>query len=124
MSLSAFNQWFMSLGAQYGVNPYIFGTLYVGAIPFFLASIAWLIRRRAKGLSITVPALCAGTFFVSAYVYLAIAGRNIPLWIWLLIAGLVTYGAWSAVRDIRRKSAEAAAELQGKTPQDVIRKEA
>jgi CHASE2 domain-containing sensor protein len=124
MSLSAFNQWFMSLGAQYGVNPYIFGTLYVGAIPFFLASIAWLIRRRAKGLSITVPALCAGTFFISAYVYLAIAGRNIPAWVWLFIAALLAYGAWSAIRDIRRKTATAASELQDKSPPDVVRKEA
>ncbi len=124
MSLSAFNQWFLGLGAQYGVNPYIFGTLYVGAIPFFLASIAWLVRRRANGLSITIPALCAGTFFISAYVYLAIAGRNIPAWVWMFIAVLLTYGAWSAIRDIRRKSAEAAAGSQDKSPPDLIRKEA
>ncbi len=104
MSISALHQWFLALGTQYGVNPYIFGSLYIGAIPFFLASIAWLIRRRSAGLSITLPALCAGACFVSAYVYLAIAGRNIPAWVWACIAGLVIYGTYSAVRDIRRKS--------------------
>jgi hypothetical protein len=123
MSLTAFNQWFLGLGAQYGVNPYIFGTLYVGAIPFFLVSVAWLIRRRSRGLSITIPALCSGTFFVSAYIYLAIAGRNIPVWVWLFVAVLLAYGSWSAVRNIRRKSDAAAAKLKDIRLPDVNRKE-
>ena len=29
--------WFFSLGPKYGVNPSIFGSIYVGAIPFFTA---------------------------------------------------------------------------------------
>ena len=34
--IEAFSDWFLSLGANYGVNPWIFGAIYVGAIPFFL----------------------------------------------------------------------------------------
>jgi len=30
-----FKEWFLSLGGKYHVNPYIFGGIYVGAIPFF-----------------------------------------------------------------------------------------
>jgi steroid 5-alpha reductase family enzyme len=101
--MAALNDWFLSLGAQYGVNPYIFGAIYVGAIPFFLASIAWLVRRRRAGRSIVVPVLCAGFCFVSAYLYLAIAGRNIPVWVWGFLALLIIYGAWSTIRDVRRK---------------------
>ena len=104
MNLAAINEWFLGLGAQYGVNPYIFGAIYVGAIPFFLASIGWLVRRRTQKRSITVPAMCAGACFVSAYVYLAIVGRNIPVWVWGFIAVLLIYGVWSTLRDIRRKS--------------------
>ena len=113
MSLTAINDWFLSLGAQYGVNPYIFGAIYVGAIPFFIASIGWLVRRRAQKRSITVPALCAGACFVSAYVYLAVVGRNIPTWVWIFIAVLLVYGVWSTLRDIRRKSEAAARAAQG-----------
>ncbi len=29
-----FKEWFLSLGRNYGVNPYIFGGIYIGAIPF------------------------------------------------------------------------------------------
>lgn len=95
----------MGLGAAYGVNPYIFGAIYVGAIPFFLGSIGWLVKRKRAGVSIVLPVLCAGFFFVSAYIYLAIAGRNIPVWVWLFLAVLVSYGAWSTVRDVRAKVA-------------------
>ena len=102
-----FTTWFLSLGANYGVNPWIFGAIYVGAIPFFLASMAWLICRARAHRSTVVPAMCAGLCFVSAYLYLAIAGRNIPLWVWLFLAALVIYGAVSTVRDTRRKIAKA-----------------
>ena len=100
-------EWFLSLGSEYGVNPWIFGAIYVGAIPFFLASIAWLVRRARAGRSTVVPTLLAGFFFVSAYLYLAIAGRNIPVWVWIFLAVLVIYGAFSTIRDTRRKIGQA-----------------
>ena len=105
--LADLNQWFLSLGEQYGVNPYIFGAIYVGAIPFFLASIAWLVKRARAGRSTVLPTMLAGFFFVSAYLYLAIFGQDIPLWVWIFLAALIAYGAWSQVRETRRKIAAA-----------------
>lgn len=106
MTLSAVNDWFLGLGAEYGVNPYIFGGIYVGAVPFFILSTAWLVRRARAGKSTVVPTLCAGLCFVSAYIYLAIAGRGIPVWVWIFLAVLIAYGAWSSIRDVRRKIAD------------------
>lgn len=103
--LETINVWVLALGAQYNVNPYVFGAIYVGAIPFFFASIGWLVARARAGRSTVVPTMLAGFFFVSAYLYLAVAGRNIPLWVWIFLAVLVLYGAWSTVRDTRRKIA-------------------
>lgn len=108
--LEAFNQWFLSLGAEYGVNPYIFGAIYIGAIPFFILSIGWLVRRAKAGQSTVLPTMCAGFFFVSAYIYLAIVGNNIPLWVWIFLGVLIVYGAWSSIRDTRKKIAAAKAE--------------
>lgn len=105
--LAEINLWFFSLGQQYGVNPYVFGAIYVGAIPFFLGSIAWLVKRARAGQSTVLPTMLAGFFFVSAYLYLAVVGRNIPVWVWIFLAVLVAYGAWSTIRDTRRKIAEA-----------------
>ena len=108
--LESINQWFLSLGTEYGVNPYIFGAIYVGAIPFFFLSIGWLVRRAKAGKSTVLPTMAAGFFFVSAYLYLAIAGRNIPVWVWIFLVALIAYGAWSSIRDTRKKVAAAKAE--------------
>lgn len=101
------SEWFLNLGMQYGVNPFIFGGIYIGAVPFFILSISWLLRRKKAGKSIVLPAMCAGFCFVAAYLYLAIVGHDIPAWVWYFIAALVVYGIWSTLRDIRRKSAMA-----------------
>ena len=107
------HQWFLSLGAEYGVNPYVFGAIYIGAIPFFLLSVAWLVRRARAGQSTLLPTMSAGFFFVSAYIYLAIAGRNIPVWVWIFLAALIGYGAWSTIRDTRRKIAAGDTPVEG-----------
>jgi hypothetical protein len=101
------HQWILGLGAEYGVNPYVFGAIYVGAIPFFLLSVGWFVRRARAGRSTVVPMLCAGFCFVSAYLYLALAGRNIPVWVWVFLVILIAYGGWSTIRDTRRKIAAA-----------------
>jgi hypothetical protein len=105
--IAQLQDWFLSLGRDYGVNPLVFGTIYVGAIPFFLASIGWLVKRARAGRSTVLPTLCAGFCFVSAYLYLAIAGRNIPLWVWIFLGVLVLYGAVSQIRSTRARIREA-----------------
>jgi len=105
-----FTEWFMSLGAEYGVNPFIFGGIYIGAIPFFSLSIAWLIRNYRKGKSIVMPAMSATFFFISAYLYLIIAGQNVPIWVYAVVVLLVVFGAYSTLKKVRRQMSEADAE--------------
>ena len=101
--IDAIAEWARGLGATYGVNPWIFASIYVGAIPFFLASMAWAVRRGRRGQSTLVPLLLSGFFFISAYLYLGIMGRNVPTWVWVFLAVLILYGTYSTVRDYRRK---------------------
>lgn len=105
--IESINDWILALGAQYNVNPYIFAAIYLGAIPFFLASIGWLVKRAREGKSTLLPTMLAGFFFVSAYLYLAIFGQDIPVWVWIFLALLIAYGAWSQVRETRKKIAAA-----------------
>lgn len=91
----------MGLGARYGVNPIVFGSIYVGAIPFFTLSIAWLVRNLRRRRSIVAPLLSASFFFVSAYLYLIVVGRDIPVWVYLFIGGMVVFGAFSTLKKIR-----------------------
>ncbi len=98
-----FQQWFLSLGANYGVNPFIFGAIYIGAIPFFSISIAWLIRNFQRGKSIVLPAIASVFFFISAYIYLIFAGKNVPVWVYAAVVLLIVFGAYSTVEKVRRK---------------------
>lgn len=95
--------WFMRLGNQYGVNPVVFGVIYIGAIPFFTLSIAWLVRNYRNGLSIVMPVLCTSFFFVSAYLYLIIAGENVPWWVYAVIIAMLVYGASSTYKKIKKQ---------------------
>ncbi len=98
----SFKEWFMGLGEAYGVNPIIFGSIYVGAIPLFTLSLGWLIKNIKNNKPIAVPVLLTGFFFISAYLYLIIAGQNIPAWVYVVIALLVAFGVYSTVRKIRK----------------------
>jgi hypothetical protein len=101
-------QWFLSLGPKYGVNPIIFGSIYVGAIPLFTLSIAWLIRNLRQRKSPVLPVLAASCCFVSAYVYLIIAGKNIPVWVYIFLAAMVLYGIVSTFRKVREGTSKPA----------------
>lgn len=95
------NAWFFSLSENYGVNPFIFGGIYVGAIPFFTMSVAWIVRNYKKGISIVLPVLSTSFFFVSAYIYLMIAGENVPFWVYLIVIAMLVYGGWSTYRKVK-----------------------
>lgn len=101
MSWETIQNWFLSLGMEYGVNPIIFGAIYVGAIPFFSLSIGWLIRNYRKDKSIVLPALSAMFFFISAYIYLIFAGKNVPWWVYGVVVLLIIIGAYSTVKKVR-----------------------
>jgi hypothetical protein len=93
----------MALGRNYGVNPVVFAAIYIGAIPLFLFFTAAAVRRIRQGRAASLFIMAAGLCFISAYLYLAIAGHDIPVWVWFVLGGVVAYGGWSAVRNFREK---------------------
>ncbi len=103
MIWEAVQNWFFSLGENYGVNPLIFGAIYIGAIPFFSLSVGWLIRNYRLGKSVVLPATAALFFFVSAYIYLIFAGKNVPFWVYGIVILLVAFGAYSTVKKVQKQ---------------------
>lgn len=99
-----FRDWFARLGRKYNVNPAIFGGIYFGAIPFFTLCVAWIARNLRRKKSIVIPALSASFFFISAYLYLLIVGRNIPAWVYVVIVAMLAFGLYSTVRKVRTKA--------------------
>lgn len=99
-----FKEWFLSLGEKYNVNPYIFGSIYVGAIPFFFICLGWTIKNIKNKKPFLLPVMLTGLFFISAYLYLIIVGRNIPVWVYVFIAILIAYGIYSTLKKIKGKT--------------------
>lgn len=100
----SFKEWFMSLGDKYHVNPFIFGGIYLGAIPFFFLSLYWTIKKSRNKKSIVFPALLTALFFISAYLYLLIVGENIPIWVYFFIGFMVLYGIYSTINKVKKKT--------------------
>jgi Protein of unknown function, DUF547 len=96
-----FRNWVVDLGKKYNVNPVIFGGIYLGAIPFFTLCVGWLISNLRRKKSVVLPVLAASFFFISAYLYLLILGRNIPAWVYLLIGAMIGVGTYSTFRKVR-----------------------
>lgn len=101
----------MSLGEPYGVNPVIFGSIYAGAIPIFWVAIAWLVSNIKKKKPVTGPVLLACSCAVSAYVYLIIAGENVPSWVYGLIVAIIGYAIYSTLNKVKQKKEELANEV-------------
>ncbi len=99
-----FTNWFLSLGEKYGVNPYIFGGIYIGAIPFFFLCLGRTIKNIRQKKSFLLSLLLTGICFISAYIYLIIAGKNIPFWVYIFIGVMVAYGVFSTLHKIRKQT--------------------
>ncbi len=108
MEFEVIHEWLMGLSADYNVNPYIFAAIYVGAIPFFTASLAWTIRNKRQQKSLTLPILSTGICLSSAYIYLLVAGENVPGWVYILIVGLLGYGIYSTFVKVNKKQRDTA----------------
>ncbi len=98
--------WFMGLGEPYGVNPVIFGSIYVGAVPFFWLAIAWLAHNLKKKKAISGPVLMMSGCAVSAYVYLIVVGQNVPLWVYLFIIAMIVYALYVTWKKVMAKKKE------------------
>jgi len=48
-----------------------------------------------------MPVLSASFFFISAYLYLMIAGENVPWWIYAVVFAMLVYGAWSTYKKVK-----------------------
>ena len=93
--------WLARLGPEYGVDPVVYAVLYVGSAPLFFGSLGWLIYRLRRGEPWVVPAASTALFFSLPTLYVVLAARNLPWWVWAILLGLTILGAVSVMRRIR-----------------------
>jgi hypothetical protein len=91
---------------NYGVNPVVFVSIYLVCVPFFYYSLFRMLRALAKKLGKEIMFWSA--IFLSAnvapFLYVLIFGRNIPWWVYGIIAILIGQGVFSLVMKLCSKS--------------------
>jgi hypothetical protein len=90
---------------HYGVNPIVFLVLLFGASPVFYYSIYRMVRALAKK-RLNEVTLWSMIFLLSTaapYLYVLVAGRNLPWWVYIIIGLLFGQGVWSLIRRLRKK---------------------
>lgn len=84
--------YYSKIGINYHVNPAIFVGIHAIATPLFILSVSWLISRYRKKKDIVFPAIVTVFIFNAANIYLVIFGKNIPWYIYLILA-ITTLGS-------------------------------
>ncbi len=99
----AIERWLTEIGDEYGVDPVVYAVIYVGALPFFLLSVGWTVRGLRRHESVVVPLLATALFFLAPTLYVFLAGRNLPSWVYVLLVALAVLGGAATARRIRRQ---------------------
>jgi hypothetical protein len=91
---------------NYGVNPVVFLVIYLVCVPLFYYSLFRTFRALAKKLGKEVM-LWSAIFLcstVAPFIYVLFFGRNIPWWVYGIIAILIGQGILSFAMKLRRNT--------------------
>ena len=94
------------MGARHGVNPTVFAVLYLIHHPLFWGTVAWIVVRVRKGLIVWPHAVMAAAFWLMPYTYIALNVKHVPWYIEVVGGGLLAFGLYRAVQEIRKKIQE------------------
>ncbi len=90
---------------RYHVNPILFILIYLVSVPIFYYSLFRTLRALAKKLGNEIMLwgaifLCAN---IAPFLYVLIFGRNIPWWVYGMMAILIGQGVYALVLKFRKK---------------------
>lgn len=85
------------------VSPLLFILIYaISTGPFLLVS-GWLLHHIRRQRPLEALVFLWALFYSAPYLYVLIAGRNLPVWVYLFVAGLVVGGLTLAGRGLMRR---------------------
>ncbi len=96
--------WLAGIQRDYGVNPVIFGSIYlICALPFWISiyKIIAGLKNRHRG-QVTTFTLILGCTILAPFVYVAFFGRNLPVWFWAVAVAVISYSVYSVLRRIKK----------------------
>ena len=96
-------QTILDMGEKHNVNPIVFAILYVGSIPPYLASIAWVVKNVRNKKSLPAPIISTLFFFIVPSLYILVFGEDVAWWIYVVVVLMVVYGAFATIQKIKRE---------------------
>ena len=107
--LELIREWVIELGEKHDVDPLTLGGLYLVSKVSFLFFLGWALKNLRAKKTLLVQVLLAAVSFSIPYMYLIIAGRNIPVWVYVFIVLMFGYGGFSIWKKITANSTDASA---------------
>ena len=98
-----FIDWVVDLGDKHGVNPVVIFCLYLCSKVCLFSCLGWVVNNIRLKRPFQVPLLLAGIAFCIPYTYLIIVGRNIPVWVYVVIVLVFSFGAYSVWKKVSVK---------------------
>jgi hypothetical protein len=98
--------YYFAISTKYAVNPVVFISIHAVCTPLLVLNIWWLLRTKKQAKPVIAPMLCAIVLYNIANVYLVIVGRNIPLYIYLMLVAFTLYSGYISIKKIRKKLAK------------------
>jgi hypothetical protein len=97
------SNWLAGIEKQYGVNPIVFAVIYfAGVIPFWLSIYKIVAGLRSKNLvQVRTFGIILAVIIIAPFTYVAVFGRNLPVWFWFVAAGVIGYTCYSVFRRIK-----------------------
>ena len=96
--------WLADIRASYHVDPLIFGALYLtGIVPFWFSIykiITGLKRRDFR--QVRIYGLVLGIAIILPFAYVAIFGRNLPIWFWGVAGLIILSSLYSVYRKLKK----------------------
>jgi hypothetical protein len=117
----------LQIGSEHGVNPWIFGILYLAHHPLFWGTFALVIHRVRRQRPYKALLALDVFFWFMPYLYVLFFSRHLPWWVYLLILTALALGAPHTVKEMRRRLSlvdrrrEPSSEMVSPTPNDPAR---
>lgn len=95
--------YYVSIGERYHVNPVIFPAIHIIATPLFIASVWWIVYNHKHKSSIILPVVVAILVFNAANIYLVAAGKNIPIWVYMILLASTLLSGYFTIIKVRKR---------------------
>ena len=98
------SKWLTDIQQNYGVNPIIFGIIYgVCVVPFWLSIYKIIAGIKKNNMAqVSTFGVILGITIIAPFVYVALFGRNLPFWFWIVAVLVIGYSVYSVLHRIKK----------------------